>query len=644
MSDAVNYKRHARRYLRAARRIGPLAAADALILFLAFSLLYSVRTGSFFFHTTYTLRFVVFAIITTAIALYFTGSYKRIWTRTSGHEVSIILNGTLLALSTVLVVNLIAQPRPLPVSVLLVTYLVALSGFVGIRYRSRVISGMEWRWRAVWHHEFPPPDTRTLIVGAGEAGQITAWRLKHRFLNGRSGHRVVGYVDDDPDKQGLFVEGAPVLGTCGAIPTIAQTQKIDLIVFAIHNVSGARFREILSLCEHTQARIKIVPDVFNLLNNDEQAPVLRDVEAEDLLGRQPISWYDEVDASPITGKVVLITGAAGSIGAELCRQMLNYHPVRLILLDNNESGLNDLYVDLKIQHPDRDIVAVLADITHPARLDAIFARYKPQLVYHAAAYKHVPLLEDYPQEAIRVNVGGTLNVAQVAQKHRAERFVLISTDKAVNPSSVMGASKRVCELLTQALSALPENRTVFAAVRFGNVLGSRGSVVPIFTRQIEAGGPVTVTDPHMVRFFMSIPEAVNLVIQAACLTEGDDLFMLRMGDPVPIVELAERMIRLRGLRPQIDIPITFTGVRPGEKLTEELHTNTEKTYATIHPDIVRLNGTICEWQPHAFVAQAREIIDLGLDVNGTALHRLTQLAESVRCAETHTADRVVVLE
>lgn len=644
MSGAIDYKRHVRRYLRAAKRIGPLAAADALMLFAAFSLLYSVRTGSLFFHATYTLWFVVFAIITTLITLYLTGSYKRIWSQTSGHEVSIILKGTLLALSSVLVVDLVAQPRPLPLSVILVTYLVALSGFVGLRYRSRVISGMGWRWRAVWHHEFPPPDTRTLIVGAGEAGQITAWRLKHRFQNGRSGHRVVGYVDDDDDKQGLFVEGAPVLGRCETIPDIVQAQNIDLIVFAIHNISGARFREILSFCEHTPARIKIVPDVFNLLNSDEQAPLLRDVEAEDLLGRQPISWYDEVDASPVTGKTVLVTGAAGSIGAELCRQMLRYRPVRLIMLDNNESGLNDLYVDLKIQHPDRDIVAVLADITHCARLDTVFAKYKPQLVYHAAAYKHVPLLENYPQEAIRINVGGTLNVAQVAQEHGAERFVLISTDKAVNPSSVMGASKRVCELLTQALSALPENRTVFAAVRFGNVLGSRGSVVPIFTRQIEAGGPVTVTDPHMVRFFMSIPEAVNLVIQAACLTEGDDLFMLRMGDPVPIVELAERMIRLRGLRPQIDIPITFTGVRPGEKLTEELLTDSEISHATIHPDIVRLNGTKCDWQPHAFVAQAREIIDLELDMNGTAPHRLTQLAESARCTEAHAADRVVALE
>lgn len=648
MLQAGKLKKFSRRVMRASKRMLPWVISDALILLAAYSLTYSIRTGSLFFDATYTTQYIIFAIIVTVGMLYLAGAYSRMWSRTSGHEVSVIVSGTAGSFMLVLGLDLILAPRHLPVSVVIVSYLLALMGFVGIRYRSRLVSGFDWRWRAIWHHEFPEYNHRVLIVGAGEAGQITSWRLKHRYLNGKSGHHVVGYVDDDPDKHNLLVEGSPVLGPCAIIPEVTLKHRVDLIVFAIHNISGPRFREILTLCEQTSARIKIVPDVLSLLNDNNNAPLLRDVQAEDLLGRQPISWHDAVDSAPVSEKVVLVTGAAGSIGSELCRQMMKYHPVRLLMVDNNESNLHDLYIDLRNEHPNHSIVPILVDITHRDRLDIVFTKYRPQLVFHAAAYKHVPLLEDFPHEALRVNIGGTLNVAELAQAHHVERFVLISTDKAVNPSSVMGASKRVCELATQALSSFDDNATVFASVRFGNVLGSRGSVVPIFNRQIEAGGPVTVTDKDMVRYFMSIPEAVNLVIQAACLTTGNEIFILQMGEAVPIIELAERMIRLRGLRPEIDIPIEFTGVRPGEKLYEELSCNFETQRTTIHPDIMKLNGTCCNWVPRVFLDQVRALngpIDIDDDGRGV-FRKLTQLADSVFAEaepqqdDMHAASRV----
>ncbi|MEL7674436.1 MAG: UDP-N-acetylglucosamine 4,6-dehydratase family protein, partial [Chloroflexota bacterium] len=343
------------------------------------------------------------------------------------------------------------------------------------------------------------------------------------------------------------------------------------------------------------------------------------------LGRKSVGWHEAVDVSPVREKVVLVTGAAGSIGSELCRQILSYAPVKLILLDNNESGLHDLLTELATRtRGDSLLVPALADITDARQMRALFAAHQPQLIFHSAAYKHVPMLEAYPSESIRVNIGGTRLVAELAHQHGAERFVLISTDKAVNPSSIMGASKRICEMLMHAF-AQRGGATLFTSVRFGNVLGSRGSVVPTFERQIQAGGPVTVTDPEMTRYFMTIPEAVNLVIHAACLTQGDDLFMLQMGQVVRIVELAERMIRMCGLRPYIDIAIDFTGVRPGEKLHEELHTDAEHQHPTMHPDIVQLVNTRNGHLHDHFVAELDELVRSTPDQE-TARQRVLALA------------------
>jgi FlaA1/EpsC-like NDP-sugar epimerase len=350
-----------------------------------------------------------------------------------------------------------------------------------------------------------------------------------------------------------------------------------------------------------------------------------------------VGWHEDVDVSAVSHKVVLVTGAAGSIGSELCRQILLYSPVKLILLDNNESGLHDLITELSTEPFVSRLQPFLADITNRKMVSHLFETYRPQIVFHSAAYKHVPMLEYFPDEAVRVNIGGTYQLAELARDYKVERFVLISTDKAVHPSSVMGASKRICELLMHAFSEQGNHKTLFTSVRFGNVLGSRGSVVPTFDRQIDAGGPITVTDPEMTRYFMTIPEAVNLVIHAACLTRGDDLFMLRMGEVVRIVDLAERMIRLRGLVPYKDIAIKNVGLRPGEKLHEELRSDDEEEILTLHPHIVELVRSKNGLQPESFSQRLSQLCHKGLDPGHSPLD---QLREIISLGEANRPERV----
>jgi FlaA1/EpsC-like NDP-sugar epimerase len=366
-----------------------------------------------------------------------------------------------------------------------------------------------------------------------------------------------------------------------------------------------------------------VPEKYAMLNQRLGVATLRDVQPEDSWGAAGGSPAVDMTRS---GKVALVTGAAGSIGSELVRQLISYEPTLLVMLDNNESGLHDLYTELKPQFPDVEFRPVLADITQRDSLERVYATYRPQIVFHAAAYKHVPMQELFPHESIRVNIGGTRNLAELARDYGVERFVLISTDKAVDPSCVMGASKRAAELLMKALSAQSGHSTLFTAVRFGNVLGSRGSVAPTFNRQIDKGGPVTVTDKDMKRYFMTIAEAVNLVIHAAAMTTGGELFMLQMGEEVPILELAERMIRMRGLRPYDDIEIKFTGVRPGEKLNEKLQRDSEVQISTIHPHIVKLEDRDDWFDAELFMRQSAEVIridpnDLGVVEQAQALVR-----------------------
>lgn len=516
------------------------------------------------------------------------GLYRYVWRYTSANEVLTIgAAGFTSTLLTMWGSILWSADRPIPISVAGLGGMFACAAFVVARYRERLLTGLLGRLQRVIGR---PDRRRVLIVGAGEAGNIIARQL---CADPARRYELAGFVDDDPRKLHMRLHGANVLGDRQIIPAIVAERGISLVVIAIHRISGPSLRELLSLCMATPAQVKILPDFLGAMGQAERALPLRDISPEDLLGRELCATDADACRAIVAGKVVLVTGAAGSIGSELCRQLLALGPRELLMLDNNETGVHDLFIDLPAEQRAR-ARQVVADVTSQPRMDLLFARFRPQVVFHVAAYKHVPMMEYYPDEAVRVNVMGTAIVSGLAARYGVERFVFISTDKAVNPSSIMGATKRVGELLMMASadqSRHDDRRPLFTAVRFGNVLGSRGSVMPTFVRQIEQGGPVTITDPAMTRYFISISEAVSLVIQAATMTVGGDIFMLDMGQPIRIEDLAHKLIRLRGLRPGADIPIVYSGMRPGEKLHEELTAADEIQQATRHPKLFSISSS-----------------------------------------------------
>ena len=428
------------------------------------------------------------------------------------------------------------------------------------------------------------PGKRALIVGAGETGVNAARELRHHV---KLKYLPVAFVDDDARKQGAIFLGVPVLGAIADVPRITRDYHIDEIVIAMPSVGRRRMREIMEICQQTGLRTRILPATTDLIQGRVTVNRLREVRIEDLLGRSPVAFDLDTVRPLLEGSAVCVTGAGGSIGSELCRQLAACAPESLVMIDRNENTLHYLHLELAERFPSLDLRPIVADITDPTRVEQIMSENRPRVVFHAAAFKHVPLMEANPCEAVKNNVGGTRTLAQIADRCGVERFVMISTDKAINPTSVMGASKRVAELLLQDLQR--SSRTRFMTVRFGNVLGSDGSVVPIFTRQIMRGGPVTVTHPEVVRFFMLVQEAVHLVLHASVLGQGGEIFMLDMGEPVRIMDLATDMIRLSGLEPNVDIDIRTTGLRPGEKLYEELITASEVARSTSHPKITQLN-------------------------------------------------------
>jgi len=406
---------------------------------------------------------------------------------------------------------------------------------------------------------------RVLIVGAGEAGNAIIKEIVNSpYVN----LKIVGIVDDDKAKRGKFMHGIKVIGDRNDIVDIAQSRKVDEIIIAMPTVSAVETKQILDICKQTGCELKRLPGIYQLVNGDVSISKLKDVDVNDLLGREPI----KVDLDSIMGyvsdKVVMVTGGGGSIGSELCRQVASHNPKQLIIVDIYENTTYDIQLELKRKYPDLNLVVLIASIRNTKRMDDIFRIYRPEIVYHAAAHKHVPLMEDSPNESVKNNVLGTWKVVQAADKYKVKRFVMISTDKAVNPTNIMGATKRICEMIIQTYNNRSE--TEYVAVRFGNVLGSNGSVIPLFKKQIEEGGPVTVTHPDIIRYFMTIPEAVSLVLQAGAYAKGGEIFILDMGEPVKIVDLAKNLILLSGHKPNEDIQITFTGLRPGEKLYEEM--------------------------------------------------------------------------
>ena len=510
-----------------------------------------------------------------AVGLVAFGIQRGLWRYVGLHDLGRILWASIIS-SVVFygvvhgLLGWVAYPR----SVIILTGVLSGLFLAGIR--------LVVRWFREWLHVLSPTARRVLVVGAGNAGELL---IRDMLSDAGSDYRPVGLVDDDPIKRKMKIHGVPVVGTIADIPGLARSLVAHEIIVAIPSASTALKQRILAASEGCKVPIKTLPSVKQLLANPEALRQVRPMSLEDLLQREPIQ-LDRQELRPLLeGKRVLVTGAGGSIGSELCRQIARYHPATLILFERYENGLFALDLELRAQYPKLTVIAAIGDVTVPERVAEVLQQTDPELVFHAAAHKHVPLMELNPKEAVRNNVLGTKTVAEASLASGVNRFVLISTDKAVNPTSVMGATKRVAEDLLQSLSH--RGQTKFTVVRFGNVLGSNGSVVPLFADQIRKGGPVTVTHPEIKRFFMTIPEAVQLVLQASLLGQGGEVFVLDMGEQVKVVDLARNMIVLSGLVPDQDIQIVYSGLRPGEKLYEELFEDTEQVEPTSHAKIRR---------------------------------------------------------
>ncbi|HHT62409.1 MAG TPA: polysaccharide biosynthesis protein [Clostridia bacterium] len=507
------------------------------------------------------------------ILFFLFGLYRRAWKYASINELLAILGavalGNLAALIFMFYIN--GQSLPLPKSVIII-YVVLQSVFIG---GSRLFWRLYRDYGQVMMNK--KSRKRVLIVGAGDGGVLVAKEMKSHYKGEIS---IIGFIDDDESKQKMIIQGVPVLGKRNDIPRLVEKHQVEEIIIAIPSAGGSEKKKIFDICRQTKAKVKTLPGVYDLIDGRFRISSIRNVEVEDLLGREPVHADLNQIADYISNQVVLITGGGGSIGSELCRQVAEYRPKTLLILDACENNVYEIDMEMRRSYPKLHMVPLVKDIRDRKSVINVFKTYRPQVVFHAAAFKHVPMMEYNPEDAIKNNVMGTYHVAQVADIFGASKFVLISTDKAVNPTSVMGATKRMAEMVIQYMETV--SRTSFVAVRFGNVLGSKGSVVPLFKRQIAEGGPLTVTHPEMVRYFMTIPEAVQLVIQAGAMAKGGEIFVLDMGEPVRIVDLAKSLIELSGLEPGKDIEIKFTGIRPGEKLYEELLTAEEGVTATAH--------------------------------------------------------------
>ena len=492
--------------------------------------------------------------------------YKSVWRYASDTE--LVNNAVAVFLCAVL------QPlltwllnRRLPLSYPFFYGFFLLIFTAGVRFSYRIMRMFQNRRL---NHRMGLARVNCMIVGAGAAGNAIMKEIESS--NYLSMH-VACAIDDNPGCHGKYLRGVPIVGGRECISDSVEKYSIDEIIIAIPSADRSKIKPILEICKDTGCKLRILPGMYQIINGDVDVSKLREVEIEDLLGRDPIEVNVDEIIGYVRGKVVLVTGGGGSIGSELCRQIAQHKPKQLLVFDIYENNAYEIQQELMQKYPELDMMTLIGSVRNEARVENIFRMYRPDIVYHAAAHKHVPLMEDSPNEAIKNNVFGTLNVAKAADRYGARRFVLISTDKAVNPTNIMGASKRICEMVIQNLNK--QSKTEYVAVRFGNVLGSNGSVIPLFKKQIEQGGPVTVTDPEIVRYFMTIPEAVSLVLQAGAYAKGGEIFVLDMGEPVKILDLAKNLIQLSGYKVDEDIKIEFTGLRPGEKMYEELLMNEE---------------------------------------------------------------------
>ncbi|MBQ3355870.1 MAG: polysaccharide biosynthesis protein [Oscillospiraceae bacterium] len=534
--------------------------------------------------------------------------YKSLWEYASIDELLHVCYAvvTLCAIQMILILtNAIHLPKSFPILFGLLTILFSLT----IRYSYRVIR--DYRKKKNYRSE----RKRTMLIGAGNAGMLV---LREFQTSEYSQNQVVCIVDDDVQKRGSYLRNVKICGGRKDIVRLAEEYRVSEIIFAIPAAKTKDRKEILKICQSTGCRLKIMPGIFQLANGEVSIQKIREVDIMDLLGRESV----EVDlgqiAGYLSGKTVLVTGGGGSIGSELCRQIAQHNPAKLIIFDIYENNAYEIQQELKRAYPDLNLITLIGSVRDTDRVQQVFDTYRPQIIFHAAAHKHVPLMEESPNEAIKNNVFGTYHVAKAAAVYNAETFVLISTDKAVNPTNIMGASKRICEMIVQMMANA--SSTKFVAVRFGNVLGSNGSVIPLFKKQIAEGGPVTVTHPDIIRFFMTIPEAVSLVLQAGVYANRGEIFVLDMGEPVKIDDLARNLIRLSGFEPDVDIEVKYTGLRPGEKLYEEMLMNEEGLRST-----------------------ANNLIHIGkpLDINDIELaQQLVQLEKACEENDDHIRDMV----
>lgn len=572
-SDRRGYRpTFAERVARRLRRDVPLVLLDLAIVVASYLgtlvLRFDGHVPSTYWHGFW--RFAPTLLLVHLLTNYLFGLYGQMWRYASVQEARrVLLAGFTAGMAVSLIGSTLLGPlRPVPLSVMGLGAIMSLVGFGAIRFESRLFA---LRRRASLQER-----RRILVVGAGEAGVAVVRDLRR---NPSLGLDAVGLVDDDPWKLGLSIHGANVLGRIWEIPALVAAHEVDEVLLAIPSATSGLVRDVADLCEQAQVVLRVLPSMREAVAGRVTARDIRDLRIEDLLGRQQVSTDLDAVARILRGRNILVTGAGGSIGSEIARQVLTFDPAALILLDHDETHLHDILTELG----DGRVRGVLADVRDRSKMFALMLEHSPDAIFHAAAHKHVPVLEEYPEEALRTNVIGTANLADAASAAHVSQFVLISTDKAVRPASVMGASKWFAE---QIIWSAGGNGCKYSAVRFGNVLGSRGSVIPTFLRQIQQGGPVTVTDPSMTRYFMSVQEAVQLVLQAAALSSGGEVFTLDMGEPVKILELAREVIRLSGRVPGKDIEIAITGTRPGEKLVEDIVNGDEDPIASGHSAIV----------------------------------------------------------
>ena len=601
--------------------------ADALLLALAWYLAFLVR-----FDQGVPLRYDgflgvdVFAVVVGVQLAVFVafGLYQHWWRYVSIRDMwRAILAVTVGAIAAVVIIYLWrpVDGLSIPRGIVAIYWLFALAFITGVRLLARTLIERPGRGR------FVARGKEALIVGAGDAGQLI---IREMLKTPRLGYTPIGLVDDDPRKRNMRLHGVRVLGTTDQLPRLLVDNRPDEVIIAIPSGAGEVRQNVVNACRDAGVPVKTLPGVHELITGDlSLSRQLREVQVEDVLGREAVELDIPSIASYITGSTVLVTGAGGSIGSELCRQIAALGAEQIVLVDQSENALVQIDHELQNERGFLSTIPALADVKEPAKIGRLFERHKPSVVFHAAAYKHVPLMEANPLESVRNNVLGTKVLAELAAEHGAKRFVLVSTDKAVRPKNVLGQTKAISEWIVAAAAARDGNGTSFIAVRFGNVLASSGSVIPLFRRQISLGGPVTVTHPEMERYFMTIPESVQLVIQAGALGKSGDIFVLDMGDPVKILDLAQNMIRLSGKEPDRDVPIEFIGARPGEKLKEELWGDGEVSTATSHPKILRASSAPIDpvWLDEE-LADLERLVETGETVDVVA--RLSEMVASPR--------------